>query len=306
MKMNFIYPLLIIIGASSYGILSTIIKVAMGYGFTPDEAVTSQYLIGFCLALLLFVFTKRKVPKLKKEEFITLIFAGIFTGTTGIVYGKSLNYLPASLAVVLLFQFTWIGILIDCILRKRWPNRPEIISLVILFFGTLLAAGVLDADLSNIHWLGCFFGFCAAISFAIFLQINSKTIEGITTTERTLFTSFFALILISIFLSPEILWNGILIREGLWKFGLVLGFFGTILPIFLLATAVPKIGGGLASILSAMELPVAVIASVIVLHEPITRLQIIGIILILTGIALPTVISQRQSMKYIEKKSEAS
>ena len=71
MKMNFIYPLLIIIGASSYGILSTIIKVAMGYGFTPDEAVTSQYLIGFFLALLLFIFTKRKVPKLKKEEFIT-------------------------------------------------------------------------------------------------------------------------------------------------------------------------------------------------------------------------------------------
>lgn len=92
----------------------------------------------------------------------------------------------------------------------------------------------------------------------------------------------------------------------LWKFGLILGFFGTILPIFLLATAVPKVGGGLASILSAMELPVAVIASVIVLHEPITQLQIIGIILILTGIALPTVISQRQSMKYIEEKSEAS
>ena len=284
MKTKIIYPLLIIVAASSYGILSTVIKVAMGRGFTSDEAVTSQYLIGFFLALVMFVLTKGKIPKLRKKEFISFIFAGIFTGTTGIVYGKSLNYLPASLAVVLLFQFTWIGMLIDCILRKRWPNRPETISLVILFIGTLLAAGVaFEADLSNIHWRGWLFGFCSAISFAIFLQINSKTIEGITTIERTLFTSFFALILISIFLSPEILWNGILIREGLWKFGLMLGFFGTILPIFLLAFAVPKVGGGLASILSAMELPVAVFASVIVLHEPITQLQIIGIILILNG-----------------------
>jgi len=227
MKINFLFPLLIIIAASSYGILSTIIKVAMTYGFTPDEAVTSQYSIGLVLALLLFIFGRRKLPTITKKHFIILLFAGIFTSTTGIVYGKSLNYLPASLAVVLLFQFTWIGMFIDCILRKRWPSRPEWISLVILFIGTFLAAGVLNADLSTIQWQGWVFGFASAVSFAIFLQINSKAIEGITTIERTLFTSFFALILISIFLSPEILWNGILIREGLWKFGLALGFFGT-------------------------------------------------------------------------------
>ncbi|WP_342470660.1 DMT family transporter [Ureibacillus sp. FSL K6-3587] len=303
MKTKIIYPLLIIVAASSYGILSTVIKVAMGRGFTSDEAVTSQYLIGFFLALVCFILTKGKIPKLGKKEFMLLLFAGIFTGTTGIVYGKSLNYLPASLAVVLLFQFTWIGMLIDCILRKRWPSRPEAISLAILFVGTLLAAGVaFEADLSNFQWKGWLFGFCSAISFAIFLQINSRSIEGITTIERTLFTSFFALVLISIFLSPEILWNGILIREGLWQFGLVLGFFGTILPIFLLAFAVPKVGGGIASILSAMELPVAVFASVIVLHEAITWLQIIGIVLILWGIALPTMLSEKQLKKLQKEK----
>ncbi|MFC5559315.1 DMT family transporter [Ureibacillus thermophilus] len=294
MKINFLFPLLIIIAASSYGILSTIIKVAMTYGFTPDEAVTSQYSIGFVLALLLFIFGRRKLPTITKKHFIILLFAGIFTSTTGIVYGKSLNYLPASLAVVLLFQFTWIGMFIDCILRKRWPSRPEWFSLVILFVGTLLAAGVLNADLSTIQWQGWVYGFASAVSFAIFLQINSRTIEGITTIERTLYTSFFALIFISIFLSPEILWNGILIREGLWKFGLALGFFGTILPIFLLAIAVPKVGGGLASILSAMELPVAVSASVLVLNEPFSWLQVAGIVLILIGIALPTVLSERE------------
>ena len=46
------------------------------------------------------------------------LFTADFTAITGIVYGQSLNYLPASLAVVMLFQFTWIGLLIDCIIKN--------------------------------------------------------------------------------------------------------------------------------------------------------------------------------------------
>ncbi len=99
---------------------------------------------------------------------------------------------------------------------------------------------------------------------------------------------------ISIFLSPEVLWNGKLFMEGLWKFGLALGLFGIILPIYLFSIAIPKIGGALASILSAIELPVAVTVSVIVLHEPLTALQIMGIVLVIVGMLLPTIIAQRR------------
>lgn len=114
MKYTWIYPLLIVIASSSYGILSTIVKVAMQHGFTSSEAITSQYVFGFLLALILFITTQRTLPKLTKSGVITLVLAGILTAITGIVYGESLNYLPASLAVVMLFQFTWIGLFIDC------------------------------------------------------------------------------------------------------------------------------------------------------------------------------------------------
>ena len=294
MNTQLIYSLLIVIASSSYGILSTIIKVAMGYGFSSAEAVTSQYVVGFILALILFLLTQRTLPRLTKSGVITILFAGIFTSTTGIVYGKSLDYLPASLAVVMLFQFTWIGMFIDCIRRKRLPNRSEGISLLFLFAGTILSAGVLDVDLSNIQWQGWVFGLASALSFAIFLQINSRQVEGISTITRTLFMSFVALIMISIFLTPEIIWNGTLTHTNLWVFGLALGFFGIILPILLFSIAGPKVGGGLSSILSAMELPVAILAASFVLHEKITFLQIFGIVLVLIGMTLPTVLAQRK------------
>ncbi len=294
MKTNLIYPLLIVIASSSYGILSTIVKVAMQHGFTSSEAVSSQYIIGFMLVATIFIITQRQLPKLSKNGLLILVSAGIFTGITGIVYGESLKYLPASLAVVMLFQFTWIGLLLDCIFHKRLPSRPEVISIIVLFAGTILAAGVLNVDLSGIAIQGWLFGLAAAFTFACFIQFNSRPVEGITTTSRVLIVSFVALIMISIFLNPEIAWNGKLFTEGLWKFGLALGLFGIILPIYLFSIAVPKVGGALASILSAIELPVAVTVSVIVLHESLTLLQIVGIILVILGMLLPTMLANRK------------
>lgn len=294
MKLNWIYPLLIVIASSSYGILSTIVKLAMENGFTAAEAITSQYVFGFSLALILVVVTQRSLPKLTKSGIINLFFAGLFTATTGIVYGQALLYLPASLAVVMLFQFTWIGLFIDCLLKKRLPRRIETVSLLFLFAGTIFAAGVFDSDLSQIPWQGWIFGLLSALSFALFIQVNSRPVEGVTTIARTFILSIIALAVISIFLTPEILWNGQL-TAGLWKFGLALGIFGIILPILLFSIAGPKVGGALASILSAMELPVAVIVSVIVLDEILTTWQIIGIILVLVGMSLPSYFERKSS-----------
>lgn len=293
MKATWIYPLMIVIASSSYGILSTIVKVAMQHGYTSSEAITSQYVFGFLLALILFIATQRTLPKLTKSGIVLLICAGFFTALTGIVYGESLNYLPASLAVVMLFQFTWIGLLMDCVIKKRFLSRIELISLGFLLTGTIFAAGIIDVDLSQIPWQGWALGLASAFSFATFLQINARPVEGVTMIGRTFILSIIALTVISIFLSPEIMWNG-QITAGLWKFGLMLGFFGIILPILLFSIAAPKVGGGLVPILSAMELPVAIIVSVLVLKETLTGIQVGGIVLVLIGMVLPSYFAARK------------
>lgn len=287
---NWIYPLMVVIAASCYGVLSTIIKVAMKNGFTAAEAVTAQYFIGFVLAALLFFITQRKMPRIKGWKI--LVLSGSFTAATGMVYAHSLNYLPASLAVVLLFQFTWIGMFLDCIVHRRWLKRTEVISLIFLFAGTLLAAGIIGTDLSGIPWQGWAWGMAAAFCFSAFMFVNGKKIEGMDTSARLFYVSLFAAIVVGLFQTPEIVWNGQLFNEGLWVYGLLLGFFGIIMPIYFFSVAVPHVGSGIASILSAMELPVAVIASVLILNEVLSPLQIVGIFIILIGMVLPSVFNR--------------
>ncbi|WP_172643593.1 EamA family transporter [Sporosarcina sp. D27] len=296
-----IYPILVIVAASSYGILSSIVKLAIRDGYSASQAVTSQFFIGFLIALLLYVIIQHKRPRFGGGW--TLILAGCFTALTGIVYGKTVEYMPASLAVVMLFQFTWIGMLFDCIASRRLPKRVEVISLVFLFSGTIFAAGILNVDLSGIPWQGWAFGLASATSFASFVMANQKAIEGMDTTTRLLFTSFFAVIVILFFQSPEIVWTGQLFTSSLLLYGLVLGLFGIIIPIYLFSIAVPKVGTAMTSILSAMELPVAMTASVVLVGEHITFIQIIGILIILFGMTLPS-LAQRRLNRLPHKTSE--
>ncbi|MCM3587297.1 DMT family transporter [Mesobacillus maritimus] len=282
----YLYPLLVMIAASSYGVVSTIIKLAMGSGFTAAEAVTSQFFVGFCLSVCIFLVTNR--GKLSFNGMKLLILAGVFTGLTNIVYGRSLNYLPASLAVVLLFQFTWIGMLISCLTKRQLPSRIELISLIILVGGTIPAAGLIDVDLSNIPFQGWLWGLAAALCYSLFLFVNGKATANMSTSNRLVLVSFFAFMVTAAFQSPEIIWNGTLFMEGLWIYGLALGLFGLVIPVFLFSIAVPKVGLGTSSILSAIELPIAVMVSVILLSETVTTLQIVGIVIILLGMSLPT------------------
>lgn len=293
---QWMYPLLVVIGASCYGTLSTIIKLAIIDGYTAAEAVTSQYFIGFILAVIIFIFVRRKLPKFGGG--LTLLLAGLFTALTGVVYAKSIVYMPASLAVVMLFQFTWVGMLIDCIANRRLPKKVEVISLLFLLGGTIFAAGVIGADISNIPWQGWVWGMAAAVSFALFLFINQRQVEGMDTETRLLFTSLFAFLIISILQSPEVLWNGTLFSGGLWKYGLILGSLGIVIPIYLFSIGIPKVGTATASILSAAELPVAVVISIILLSETVTPMQFVGIFIILIGISLPSIINRR--IKYIK------
>ncbi|MED3691990.1 DMT family transporter [Peribacillus butanolivorans] len=286
----YLYPLLVVIAASSYGLVSTIIKLAMRSGFSASEAVTSQFFFGFCIAVCIFILTNR--TKLSFNGVKILILAGVFTGLTNIFYGLSLNYLPASLAVVLLFQFTWIGMLISCITKRKFPSRIELISLLILVAGTIPAAGLIDVDLSQIPFQGWLWGLAAALCYSLFLFVNGKATTNMNTTNRLVLVSFFAFMMSVVFQSPEVIWNGTLFSEGLWIYGLTLGLFGMIIPVFLFTIAVPKVGLSMSSILGAIELPIAVMVSVILLSENVTSLQIVGIVTILLGMSLPTMLNR--------------
>jgi drug/metabolite transporter (DMT)-like permease len=74
--------------------------------------------------------------------------------------------------------------------------------------------------------------------------------------------------------------------QVLWKWGLILAFFGTIFPPLFFTKGMPITGVGLGSILASIELPVSVLMAGIILREEVLPVQWTGIVLILLAVVI--------------------
>lgn len=281
---NFKYSLFIFFGACSYGILSSIVKTGLTAGHTVYELTGSQYLFGFLLLLLTLPFIKRVKVSFKQAG--ALMLTGTTLGLTGIFYGLSIERVSASLAIVLLFQFTWIGILLESIYEKKIPSKNKIFSAIFLIIGTIFASNLITSSGQPIHVAGFVYGLLSAVTYAVFIFASGKVAVGVPSIQRSIFMTLGGLIVLSLIAGPMLMTNGIHL-QGLWKYSLSMAIFGAIFPIVLFAIGTPKIDAGLATIVGSAELPAAIIAAMLILGEKISSSQTIGIALILVGISIP-------------------
>lgn len=281
------WRILILLGAMSFGILSTIVKLAYGKGFDVSQVVTSQLWLGagICWLLVLIANLFKKATPLETGSWWKILLGGFPLGITSFAYYKCVEYVPASIAILLLFQFIWMGVLFDLVLKRKVPTLSQIMSVLVLVFGTFLAAGIIGN--SEIAWSlpGIGYGLLAAFGYTIFIYVNGNTSTTHFMVSAALRATGGALFSI-LFFNPIHGLGGIF-TNGLMVYGLPLAIFGMVIPPIFFAWGVPKVGATETSILSGIELPVAVLSATFILHEQVNWLQWVGVLFILLAIALP-------------------
>ncbi len=292
--------ILVFLGACSFGVLSTIVKTAYGEGFVVGEITGSQTFFGF-LFLWMIYFVQNKffgVTSLKKEteqnsnKGVTpkwkVVVAGSFTGLVGIFYYQSVSYIPASIAIILLMQYIWISMLIEWVMFKKRPHKIQLLAAAIVFIGTLFAGGILNDSLT-LNTKGVLFGLLAAFSYAMFLLTSGRVGNEYTDTKKSALIMTGSMITTWIIFPPTFLISGVLFSGGLLKWGVVLALLGAVIPPLFFAIGIPKVGVSMGSILSAAELPVAVLSSYFILQEEVKALQWFGVLLILSAILITNI-----------------
>jgi drug/metabolite transporter (DMT)-like permease len=196
--------------------LATFVKLAYQEGFTTAEVTISQFTIGIIGLLLLQFFQKSSTensnPKTTKKERIHLILAGTTLGMTSVFYYLAVKYIPVSIAIVLLMQTVWMGVILEMIMERKLPSIKKIIAVCIVLIGTLLATNLTNTT-NSLNWQGLFWGFLAASSFTATMVTANKVAVRISSVQR----SFFMLLggaIIVLLLHEEVLtiqWIGILL-----------------------------------------------------------------------------------------------
>ena len=279
--------LLIALGASSYGMLATFVKMAYSEGFTTPEVTIAQFTYGILGIVLINTIqklqNKNQATTASTKTIIQLMVAGTSLGMTSVFYYLAVKYIPVSIAIVLLMQTVWMGVLFEMLLEKKMPSVQKIFSVFVVLVGTALATNIIEDKLVT-DWRGIVLGLLSAASFTTTMFTANRVGIGVSSAQRSLFMLLGgAIIVIGFAIANQ---TGDFQFEIFSKWGIVLALFGTIIPPLLFNAGFPLTGIGLGSIVSALELPVSVLMAYFLLNENINTWQWIGIVLIILAIVI--------------------
>ena len=289
--------LLVGLGATSYGMLATFVKMAYDENYSTAEVTVAQFVLGILGILSINAFQKNKkgnaVIKASRKNIFQLMLTGTSLGLTSVFYYLTVKYIPVSIAIVLLMQTVWMGVLLEMMLDKKRPSTQKIISVFIVLIGTVLATNLLQTEI-HLDWRGIGLGLLAAASFTTTMFTANRVAVGISSAQRSLYMLLGGAVIVFAFamVTQSTPFN----FNIFMKWGIILALFGTIIPPMLMNAGFPLTGIGLGSIVSALELPVSVLMAYFLLNETVNMLQWFGITLILAAIILMNANRKKESI----------
>lgn len=285
------------LGAASYGMLATMVKLSYIEGYTTAEVTSSQILLGLAGMFLINLFQKKR----NKETYIKatpknityLIIAGTSMGFTSVFYYLAVIYIPVSIGIVLLMQTVWMGVVLEALLTKTFPSAKKIVAVIIVLFGTAMATNLLNNN-EVPNWRGIVLGLLAAAAFTGTMFTSNRIAVHLSASQRSLYMLIGGAIIVLLYTAYS--WTGAYNFDIFIKWGLILALFGTVIPPLLLNAGFPHTGIGLGSIVSSLELPVSVSMAFILLHEKVNAMQWLGIALIIIAVVIMNLNARRRKI----------
>ncbi|MCD7794381.1 MAG: DMT family transporter [Alistipes sp.] len=282
---NLKYISMVLLGGTMYGTMSSLVKLAYRRGFNAAELSFWQaFLAALLLGLCAFLSRRTEKGNIRSKDVLPLILTGCAIGLTNFLYYESVQYISASLAIVILMQFTWLSILLEWIVFKRKASRLEMLTVFFILIGTIMAGGVLEMTGWMFSAKGTLLALSASLTYAVYIVANGRCGKGVRWQSKSMTIMIGSSLCIFLINSRTVLSEDYLCGEFA-GWAVLLAVIGTTIPTALFAAGISKIGAGISSILMTVELPVAVLCARIMLHERITPLQSAGIIMMLASIS---------------------
>ena len=271
------YAVIVVLGAVSYGALTSFAKIAYGEGYTAAEITFAQASLG-ALTLFVLAFVKKSRTRKWRLAFSwKLLLAGTSMGLSAYCFYLSVNYIPVSLAIVLLMQVSWMSTLLEWLVFKKRPGRAAIISTILIILGSALASNLLATKRLEFSLKGILLALSAAFVYALYVLFTSKLENKIPMLEKSALMMTGSALMILAVNFPSIIASTHL-DMGLLQWGLFLALFGTVIPPICFTVGMPKIGPGWSAVLLTLELPSVVLCAHFILKEQVNLMQITGML----------------------------
>ena len=268
--------ILMIIIMITFGTMAPFVR---NINVSSSELALYRALLEITLVGLFILITKQKFDFERiKKEMLVLLLSGAFMGINWILLFEAYKYTTVSVATLSYYFAPVLVMIISPVIFKEKITIKQMICFIFSTIGIVLITGTAAGGKND--FLGILFGLGAAILYATVTLLN-KFIKGVDGIQRT-FIQFISAIII---LFPYVLLNEGLNFSTLTSLGwfslLVIGVVHTGIAYCVYFSIIEDLSGQQVALLSYIDPLVAVLVSVVVLHEPIHLIQCIGGLLIL-------------------------
>ena len=271
------------------------ILIKLSYAAHPVSPTTLLFL-RMTLSLPFFItigwWLRLQEPRLRPQDWAAVAGLG-FIG----YYGASfldfigLQYVGAGVGRLILFLFPTLVLLLSFIFLHKKPTARELVALVLSYAGIALVVAyqIAPSAEGRLFLFGALLIFAGALCYAVYLVAGSQVVKRVGSMRFTAYSMMIASIpaVLQFFaLEP---WSALDLPPAVWGYAIVLATFSTVLPVFLQAEALKRIGANHFALIGAVG-PVSVaVTSAIGLDEPFTWVQALGGLLVIFGVLLVSV-----------------
>ncbi|MVM39710.1 EamA family transporter [Spirosoma sp. HMF3257] len=282
--------LLVFLAAFCFACKGILIKLAYQYQIDSISLLTLRMLFAlpFYVGILLNLNRKQPPARLTMRQWIGLAIFGI----TGYYFASFFNflglvYITASLERILLFVYPTFVLLMNAIGFGRRVTKLQIVALILTYAGILLAFwGNIETSAQKNVLLGAFWVILSGLVYAVYLVGSDQMITLVGSQRYTCYAMIAATVPTVLHCALQ---NGLQLGKyptPIYVLGLGMGIFVTVIPTFMIAEGIKRVGSGNASIIASIGPIFTIILSTSILHETISAEQVIGTLLVLAGVFL--------------------
>ena len=292
------------VGFAAKGIFA---KIAYQEGADPSTVLTLRMLCVLPVYLFGIYWFGRKIPDTRprwaSRDFRMIVFMGLLGfDVSAVLDFEGLARVSAGTERLILFLYPTFVVFLSAFFRRKPVGAREILASGLAYTGiALVTAGSRSTGGISLS------GFALVLGSALFYALYLVGMEGLLRRVNPLWLTSVVMAIATGAIFFQALVTGSLhfgrIDPRAFAMILLMGFFSTLLPTFFMSVGISLIGASRAAVISFLGPIVTLFLAMVFLGEKLTRLEEIGTIVVLGGVAL---IALRKDTRSEMNKKEAS
>ena len=286
-----------ILGVILFSAKAVMVKLAYQYDVDSLSLLLLRmaFSLPFYLVIALF-FLPKSTSSLTRRDYLWLVVFG-FLGyyLSSYLDFLGLQYIKASLERIILFIYPTLILLISRVFLNSKIESWQIMAITVTYIGIFITFWEeLSLSSGNAVFLGGSLIFAAAITYATYLVGSGWLIPKFGSVR---FTSYAMLVACTFVIIHYLIQNDadlFSFQKEVYYYGMAMAFFATVLASFLVSECIKHIGAPNFGIIGSLGPISTIIMANIFLGEKMTILQILGTLVVISGVLV--LVTQKKKM----------